>query len=128
MSTEIDQRVVQIKFDNAQFESGTKQSMSTLEKLKQALKFDKAVEGFGKISTAANKVDLKGMQNATEAVRVKFSMLDTMAMTVFSNIANSAMNAGKQLISAFTIDPVKTGFQEYETQIGAIQTILANIV
>ena len=68
MSTEIDQRVVQIKFDNAQFESGTKQSMSTLEKLKQALKFDKAVEGFGKISTAASKVDLKGMQNATEAV------------------------------------------------------------
>jgi cysteinyl-tRNA synthetase len=49
-----------------------------------------------------------------------------MAVTALANITNSAINAGKQLVSSLTIDPIKLGFQEYETQINAIQTILAN--
>ena len=47
-------------------------------------------------------------------------------MTAIANITNSAINAGKNIASALTIDPIKTGFQEYETQMNAVQTILAN--
>lgn len=126
MSTEIEQRVVQMKFDNAQFENNTKTTLSTLEKLKEKLKFDKVQEGFSKISTAAGKVDMTSMATATESVRVKFSALEVVAMTALMNITNSAINAGKNLVSSLTIDPIAMGFEEYETQINAIQTILAN--
>lgn len=126
MSTEIEQRVVQMRFDNQQFESGTKVTMSTLDKLKEKLKFHNITDGFSKITSSAKNVDLSSISNGAETVSVKFSALQTIAMTALSNITNSAINAGKHLISAFTIDPIKTGFQEYETQINAIQTILAN--
>ena len=126
MSTEIEQRVVQMKFDNQQFESGTKVTMSTLDKLKEKLKFNNIADGFSKISQSAKNVDLSSISKGAETVSVKFSALQTIAMTALSNITNSAINAGKQLVSAFTIDPIKSGFQEYETQINAIQTILAN--
>lgn len=69
---------------------------------------------------------MNGLANAVESVRLKFSALEVMAVTTLANITNSALNAGKKIISALTIDPIKTGFQEYETQIGAVQTILAN--
>lgn len=64
--------------------------------------------------------------NAVETVRVRFSALEVMAITALQNITNSALAAGKNLVSAFTIDPIKSGFEEYETQINAVQTILAN--
>lgn len=126
MSTEIEQRVVQMKFDNAQFENNTKTTLSTLEKLKDKLKFDKVQDGFSKISTAAGKVDMTSMANATENVRLKFSALEVVAMTALMNITNSAINAGKNIVSSLTIDPIAMGFEEYETQINATQTILAN--
>ena len=126
MSTEIEQRVVQMKFDNKQFESGTKTTMSTLDKLKEKLKFNNITDGFGKITQSAKNVDLSSISSGAEKVGIKFSALQTIAMTTLANITNSAVNAGKKLVSAFTIDPIKTGFQEYETQINAIQTILAN--
>ena len=126
MSTEIEQRVVQMKFENQQFESGTKVTMSTLDKLKEKLKFNNITDGFSKITSSAKNVDLSSISNGAETVSVKFSALQTIAMTALSNITNSAVNAGKKIVSALTIDPIKTGFQEYETQINAIQTILAN--
>ena len=126
MSTEIEQRVVQMKFDNKQFESGTKTTMSTLDKLKEKLKFNNIADGFGKLTQSAKNVDLSSISAGAEKVGIKFSALQTIAMTALSNITNSAVDAGKKLVSAFTIDPIKTGFQEYETQINAIQTILAN--
>ena len=63
------------------------------------------------------------LSNAVETVRVRFSALEVMAITALQNITNSALAAGKNLVSAFTIDPIKTGFEEYETQINAVQTI-----
>ena len=126
MSTTIDQKVVEMRFDNKQFESGVQTSMSTLDKLKQSLNLNGASKGLDSISKAASNVDFSGMSNGVETVRARFSALQVMGITALSNITNSAVNAGKKIVSALTIDPIKTGFQEYETQINAIQTILAN--
>ena len=126
MSKTIDERVVEMRFDNKQFESNVQTSLSTIEKLKKSLDMDGATKGFESVDKAAKKVDMTGLGSAVESVRVKFSALEVMAVTALANITNSAINTGKQMISALTIDPIKTGFEEYETQIGAIQTILAN--
>ena len=126
MSTTIDNRVLEMRFDNKQFESGVATTMSTLDKLKQKLNLSGAAKGFDEIDKSAKKVDFSGMSKGIETVQAKFSALQVAGVTALANLTNSAVNAGKRIASALTIDPIKTGFQEYETQIGAIQTILAN--
>lgn len=126
MSRTIDERVVSMQFDNRQFENNVRTSLSTIEKLKQSLNFKSASQGLENINRASKACNLAPLSNAAETVRLKFSEMEVMAVTALSNITNSAVNAGKRIVSALTIDPVKTGLSEYETQIGAIQTILAN--
>ena len=126
MSKTVDERVVERRFDNAQFERNVQTSMSTLDKLKQKLNLSGAAKGLNEIDSAAKKVDMSGLGSGVEAVSAKFSALQVMGVTALANITNSAVNAGKNIVSALTIDPVKTGFKEYETQINAVQTILAN--
>ena len=126
MSATIDQRVVEMRFDNKQFESNVSATMSTLDKLKQRLNLTGAAKGFENINSAANGVNMGGLGRAVEAVQAKFSALQVMGVTALANITNSAVNTGKRIVSALTIDPIKTGLAEYETQINAVQTILAN--
>ena len=126
MSTTVDNKIVQMQFDNRQFEQGVQQSMSTLDRLKAALKFDKSADDAKKLGAAFDNQKFSGLQNGITQVQAKFSALDTIAFTVLQDMTRSAVNAGKNIVNALTIEPVRTGFQEYETQIGAIQTILSN--
>lgn len=126
MSTTIDQRVVEMRFDNKHFEQNVSTTMSTLDKLKQKLHLDGAVKGLDSVNNAAKNVNMSGLGAAVDSVQMKFSALQVMGVTALANITNSAVNAGKRIVSALTIDPIKTGFSEYETQINATQTILAN--
>lgn len=126
MSTTIDSRVVEMRFDNKQFESNVQTSLSTLDKLKSSLNMNGATKGFEQIDNAAKKVNMSGLGNAVESVRLKFSALEVMAVTALSNITNKALDASMRIAKEFTLDPVMQGFSEYETQIGAVQTILAN--
>lgn len=126
MSKTVDERIVEMRFDNKHFESNVQTSLSTLDKLKQSLKLTDAVKGLENVDLAAKKFDISPLSNGVEVVRTQFSALEVMAVTALANITNSAVNAGKKIVSALTIDPIKTGFSEYETQINAVQTILAN--
>ena len=126
MSKTIDQKVVEMQFDNRQFEKNVSTTMSSIDKLKQKLNFSGAAKGLDDVSAAAKRVDMNGLGSAVDTVRSKFSALEVMGITALANITNSAVNAGKRIISALTIEPIMTGFQEYETQMNAVQTILAN--
>ena len=126
MSTTVDQRVVEMRFDNQQFERNVSTTMSTLDKLKQKLHLDGASKGLDGINKAAKNVNMSGLSSSVETVRNRFSALEVMGVTALANITNSAVNAGKRIVSALTIDPIKTGLSEYETKINAIQVIKAN--
>lgn len=126
MSETIDKRIVQMRFDNAQFERGVSKTMGTLDKLKKALHLENAIDGISKVQSAFSKFDTAGVTGGIDTINAKFSAMQTVAFTVMQNIVNDAYVKGKQLAEAFTIEPVFSGFQEYETQINAIQTILAN--
>lgn len=126
MSREVDQRVVEMQFNNAQFERNTKQSLSTIEKLKAALKFDDVGDSFSGITKAAKNVNLEPVSDGANEVYYRFKALDVVAGTVLSNITAKAMTLGWTLTKALTIDPMKSGLAEYETQINSVQTILAN--
>ena len=110
MSTTVDNRVVEMQFDNANFERNVHTSMSTLQRLKQSLNMTGASKGLESINNAAKNVNMTGLGGAVEAVRLKFSALGVMGVTTLANITNSAVNAGKRIASALTVDPIKSGF------------------
>lgn len=126
MSETIDSKVVEMRFDNKDFEANTRTTMSTLDKLKAKLHFPGASKGLEEIGQTVKRVDFSGMSSGIQTVQMKFSALQVMGITALQNITNAAISAGKQLTDAITIDPVKDGFAEYETQMNSVQTILAN--
>lgn len=122
----VDERIVKMQFQNQAFESGVAKTMSTLEKLKQKLNFKNEDKSLKELEKTGKSFNLDAMNRAAETVASRFSNLGIVGMTALQNIANTAVNAGKRIVSALTIDPIMSGFQEYETQINAVQTILAN--
>ena len=126
MSTEIDSRVVEMSFDNSNFESNVKTSMQTIDELNDKLKFPNSTDGLENISRAADKVNFNGMASSVEVIQEKFSALQTVAVGALLEIGRKAVNVGEQLINSFALQPIIDGFHEYETQLNAVQTILAN--
>ena len=126
MSTTIDQRVAELRFDNAHFEKNVSQSLSTLDKLKQKLNLTGASKGLEDVSRAAKNVNMDSLGRAAETVGLKFNAMYTIADQTLRNITNKVEQTATRMAKALTLDPITTGFQEYETQINAVQTILAN--
>ena len=128
MPTNIENQVVSMKFDNSNFEANTKTTLSTLDKLKEKIKFKNSKTGLEDLGKAADKTSsrLMAMDKTVDTLEASFSVIDVIAGAALVNITNSAIQAGKSLVNAFAIDPIRTGFAEYETQINATQTILAN--
>ena len=126
MSREIEQRVVQMKFDNAQFEAGTKQTLSTLDKLKQKLKFNDVEDGFSKIANSAKKVDMTPVANSVETTRLKFSALEAVAVGALTKIGASLADLATKTLKTFTVDPIMQGFSEYELKMNSVQTIMSS--
>lgn len=124
MSKTIDSRVVDMQFNNKQFERDVSTTMSTLDKLKRSLNLDGASKGLDSVSAAAKNVDMSGLNGAAETVRLKFLALEVVAVTALANITNSAINAGKQLVKSLTIDQVTAGWTKYEQKTASVQTIM----
>ena len=125
----IDRRVVEMEFDNKQFEEGVSQSTKSIDNLKDSLNFDDAEKSFNGLNRSIRGVDASVLSDALNSVTNKFSILGTIGDTVIRRITNAAMDCAakiKNMAEAFTITPITTGMQEYETQINAIQTILSN--
>lgn len=122
----IDERVVEMQFRNDQFEQGIKKSLISLENLKKGLNLDKSSKSLSNLESTAKNFSMKNLASDVASISDRFSTMGIIGMTALQNITNSAIATGKTLMSALTIDPVKSGFQEYETQINSVQTILAN--
>lgn len=126
MSSTIDNRVVQMQFDNRHFEENVATSLSTLDKLKRSLNMDGAAKGFDSINKAVKNVDMNGLGQAIDQVSVKFSKMYSVADQMVRNITTRVQNAAERMAKALTVDPITTGLNEYETKMNAIQVIQAN--
>lgn len=126
MSQTVDTRVVQMQFDNSKFESNVKTSMGTIEKLKKSLNFEGSAKGLDSLEKASKSFTLNDIGNSLDAISGKFTAMSIVGITALQNITNSAIDAGKRMTAALTIDPMKSGFSEYELKMGSIQTIMAS--
>jgi tape measure domain-containing protein len=127
-SKEIEERVVAMRFDNEQFEKGTKQTINTLGKLKASLDFTGAVKGFKNIASETNivKKNVDVLSGGVASIKSEFDSLQVVGATALVRLTNAAITAGKNITNALTLEPIKTGFSEYEEKMGSIQTILTN--
>ena len=126
MSKSVDERVVQMQFENKQFESNAKTTMKTLENLKKSLNFSGASKSFEEVNKASKNLNFSALLSSVEAISGRFSTLGIIGVTALQNITNQALSTAQSLLNSLTLAPITAGFHEYETQIGAIQTILAN--
>lgn len=126
MSNTVESKVVEMKFDNKDFEANVKNSMSTLDKLKEKLNFKGAADGLSNIQKASDKMDFSGMSNGIDVASVKFSALQVAGVTAVTNITNALMGLGQNIVQTFAIEPKTAGFEEYELKMGSIQTIMAS--
>lgn len=124
MSKTIDEKIVSMQFENERFEKNVEQSMSTLDKLKKSLHLDGAAKSLETIETASKNCDISSLSNAVETVKVKFSALQVVGVTVLANLANSAVNCGKQIVKSIAVDQITAGFSKYEKKTASVQTIM----
>ena len=126
MSGVIDKNVVQMVFDNVLFQKNAQDTLSTLDKLKEALNFEGAVKGLENLSNQVKGTSMDALYNGVGKVQEGFSALDVVATRVLQNITDKVQNVATDFAQKLTIEPIKAGLEEYETQINSVQTILAN--
>ena len=124
MSSVIEQKILEMRFDNKQFEDNVSESISTLDKLKSALNFDKMADSFGTVSAAAGKVDFSPISEGVEKVIVKFNALEVAAVQAVANIIENGINKLQSVINDLSIDQVTAGWEKYEEKTTSVQTIM----
>jgi hypothetical protein len=126
MSATVDDRIVNMQFNNTQFQRGATETMSMLDRLKAKLNFKGSGQGINEAQNAVNRFNMGPISSRIESINAKFLGMATVAATAISNITNRVVNAGLAMGKSFTVQPIIDGFREYETNLGSIQTILAN--
>lgn len=124
MSREVDQRVVEMRFDNAQFEKNTRESMKTLDRLQEKLQFKDVDKGFENIEKAQRNVNFDEMEGALDTLKVKFNALDVMAVATLTNITNKIVDTGERLVKSLSVDQVASGWNKYIEKTSNVQTIM----
>lgn len=125
MSNSIDERIVQMQFDNKKFEDGVSESLKTLDKLKKASDFKSSAKSFTELESAAKALSFKNLESGVKSLTDRFSTLGIVGMTALQNITNKAVDAGERLVKSLTIDQVSSGWGKYADKTSAVQTIMA---
>ena len=113
MSKEVDERIVQLLFENKQFEQGAKQSLSTIASLRQGLSFDHL------------KLDgLEAIQNGIDKINERFTLFGQISQQVISRVASGVVNLGEKLVEGLTIEGVRSGWEEYGLKLDSVQNIM----
>lgn len=126
MSSTVDNRVVEAQFNNKQFEENVKTTIKSLDNLKKGLNLSDSAKSLNTLANAGRTFSLAGIADGVSVISDRFSALGIIGMTVLQNLTTAAMNLGRQMLNTIVLGPLRQGFAEYETQMNAIQTILAN--
>lgn len=121
----VDNRVVEMRFDNQQFEQNIAKSTQSLDRLKESLNLEGSAKGLEKLQNVGSNLKLDGVANAVEQISVKFSALEIAGITALTNITNKAVDAGLALTKSLTIDQLTAGWSKYEAKTRSVQTIMS---
>lgn len=125
MATYIDESVVKLSVDEADFNKNSEKVIKKLDELKESLQFEGAVDGFEEIEKAAKKVDFNPMEKGVQAVSTQFNALYTIADATLRRIVNGGLDQIENTLKGLTIDNVSAGWSKYAEKTAAVQTIMA---
>ena len=121
----VDERVVEMRIDNKKFETGAKQTISTLEKLEKALKLKSDTSALDSLEKSVGKFDASPMTKSLDKVQMSFSALEVVGMRVIQNLTDSVYGFASKTVKDLTVGQVAAGWSKYEQMIEATQTIMA---
>lgn len=127
MSGTVDNRIVQMEFDNKRFESNVKQSLSTLDKLKAALNFKENIDDLKDLQSASDSLNLSHISNAIDKISDKFTLMGQIGFRAMGKIADAAVNAGEKMLKSVFVDQISAGMSKYEAETNAVQTMMASL-
>ena len=125
MSSSIDQRIVEMQFDNKEFESGIQTSLKSIRNLENGLQLKDGAKGFENIGRAANNVSFDTLGSGVIAIQQKFTAMEVVAITALQNIVNKAMAAGEHLVKSLSIDQISAGFEKFGSKTSSVATLEA---
>ena len=111
MSNKIDERVVEMRFDNAQFEKNVSTTMSTLDKLKKSLNLDGAAKGLQNVNAAAKTASFDSLAASVSKLEYRFSTLGIVGMRVIENLTDSMMRLAQKTLNFLTSGIVQGGIK-----------------
>ena len=125
MSKTIDSKVVEMRFDNKNFEKNVKQSMTTLDKLKRALKLDGVTNGLTAVEQRANSIKFHGLADTIDKVAEKFSGLSMIGKMAMIRISQSIANAGLTMAKSLSVDNIMSGWQKLQQKANSMSTLIS---
>lgn len=124
MSQEVDSRVVEMRFDNTNFEKNTRKTIASVDRLMEKLQFKGAEKSLEKLNAAAKDVDFGPMDESLTVLERHFSAFEIVAATALVNITNKFVNAGEKLVKSLSVDQVMSGWDKYAEKTSNVQTIM----
>ena len=120
----IDERIVQMQFENSQFEKGIKESLKSLEELKESLQLEKAAEGLRKLQEVGDHFSLAKIGEGIDSLGERFSAFGTFASRIVENLADTVYNKLGGAIESVTVGQISAGWRKYAEDTQAVQTIM----
>lgn len=124
MSTSIEQRIVEMKFDNAAFSKGVDSTIQDLDRLDKATKFDGGKNGLKQLQVAADQVNFKSVLSGIEGIQDSLNRMQSFGYQVFQNLQNRAIDWGVNMVKSLSVDQIGSGFHEYELKMDSLRTIM----
>lgn len=124
MASSIDNRVAQLTLENKQFEAAAAQSLKTVNKLDDAFKMADGVKGMKDLGDAAKSVNVEGLLNSANKVRVQFVAMEEAARQLIRSVTHDIYQQGKSMVKSLTIDQVTSGWNKYTEKLSAVTTLM----
>ena len=125
MSDTIDQRVVEMRLDNSNFEKNAQTSMDTTEKLKKSLDFNGTANSLNEVGKAASNLNFSGVASAVDSINNKMSLLGVFSKRIMENVADGAFQMGKSLLTSISgINDASAGLEKFGQKSSAVGTMM----
>ena len=125
MSDAVERKIIEMQFDNAEFERRVAKSMRTIESLKKELDFDEGAKSLDRLEKAANDISFKGLEKETKSLGDLFDWGSIFKITLLQKVADQVIGTASRMLKSLTIDNVSAGMTKYEMKTKSVQTIMA---
>lgn len=124
MSTSVEQRIVEMKFDNKGFAEGVQDTLKDLDTLDKATKFEGGVQGLKSLQRSADNLNFTAILNGIQSISESLDNMQSFGFQVFQNLTNKAIDMATNVVKSLSVDQIKGGFSEYELKMDSVRTIM----